>query len=211
MSEDEGGSITSAEEVFVRRFDEVGNVVSKRKMTQTEVNQMDTEIEKTIADSMSGRPEVGAAAPVDEYSLAQMRADVLKGRDKDPSGHWRQVMEYWGFNWLEPHQLNEVVGPMKVIPPSIKGLAGEIIHDHLGRDVANTNLYWTRPHAEGQWRSDFGNRRPPREFLRDRRAMAFTMADLIDMFESPQAFDEWARGRVKQTRRVMAAIRKRRR
>lgn len=182
-----------------------GVFVDGRELSAAEVAAMDSKIERVREDVQAGRPEVGALRPVDPYDLAAYKRDVLKRRDLDVDGYWAQVMTFWGFTWLEPAELDRVVGKQQIIPSRINGLIGEKIHDQYGREIPNTNLYWTKSHELGQWRSDQGTRRPPRELLGiDGRAMAFTMEDLVGNFGSPQAFDDWAKDRVRKTKIALA-------
>lgn len=171
----------------------------KVELTDAEIRQMDSRIERVIDDVYHGRPERSATRPVDPKDLAEHHADELQGRHLDKDGHWRQVMEFYGFTWFEPEQLDKTVGLQKVIPSTLNGLAGEKIWDRYGRPIPNSRLYWAQNHVEGQWRSDRGARleRCPSAL----RGLAFTMKDLVSNFATPQAFDEWAKHVVKRKAR----------
>ncbi len=182
-------------------------VVTERELTATEVNSMDSSIEKVLDDVHHGRAEKNAARPADPYEVAKYEEDILQGRDQDKEGYWRQVMEHFGFNWLEPGQLDAAVGPERFIPSSIVGLNGEQIHDRYGREIYNNRLYWTRYHTVGQWRGDLGMRKPHPAL----KQCSFTMKDLIGMYGEPGAFDHWAKGQIVKFERARKHIRVRRR
>jgi len=162
-----------------------------RDLTPAEEKQAALRIEKVVDDVYHGRPEGGAQGPIDPRDVLAHEEDVLQHRHEDRNGYWKQVMEFYGFTWFEPKQLDEMVGPKKIIPSSLEPLAGEKLWDKYGRPVANTRLYWTQSHTEGQWRSDAGSRldRCPMAL----RGLAFTMKDLASSFESPEKFDQWAK------------------
>lgn len=159
--------------------------------TAAEIREMDSRIERVVDDVYHGRPEGGAQAPIDPRDVSAHELDTLKGRHEDKDGHWRQVMEHYGFSWFEPKQLDELIGPRKIIPSQLSPLAGEKLWDKYGRPIPNARLYWTQNHTEGQWRSDAGKRldRCPTAL----RGLAFTMKDLAGSFESPEKFDQWAK------------------
>ena len=100
-------------------------IVSERELTPTEVNEMDSSIERVLDDVHHGRADNHAARPADPYEIKKYEEDIVQGRDRDKEGHWRKVMEHYGFNWLEPAQLNATVGPQRFIPSTIVGLNGE--------------------------------------------------------------------------------------
>ena len=181
-------------------------VVTERELTQTEVNSMDSAIEKVLDDVHHGRAEKNAARPADPYEIAQYEADVLQGRDQDKEGYWRQVMEHHGFNWLEPADLEATIGPERFIPSTIVGKNGEQIHDRYGREIYNNRLYWTRSHTVGQWRPDIGSRRPHPALTG-----SFTMKDLVGMYGDPEAFDEWAKLMIRRWERHRKHLKVRRR
>lgn len=167
----------------------------KQELTPTQMAAMDSKIEKVIDDVHSGRPERNAARPVDPYVLRNHRADILKGRQEDKDGYWKQVMEYHGWNWIEPEDLNRIIGPERYIPSQLQALAAEKLHDRIGRAIYNSSLYWTRPHELGQWRNDIGRRRPHKAL---QTPMAWTMEALVGDFGEPKAFDEWAKTMIRR-------------
>lgn len=189
------------------RDGETGQLKRVKELSEAEVEEMHGRIERVMDDVHHGRAERSATAPADPYEIAQHEADVLKGRHHDESGYWRQVMEFFGFTWLEPAELDEKVGKQRYIPPSLTAHDRNVF-DRYGRDVQNSNLYWVRPHSEGQWRDVVGARRRPHPAL---RGMAFTMKDLVDMYAEPKAFDEWARGRITIYKHKRLGIRRKRR
>lgn len=137
-------------------------------------------LERMRREIVGQHPTRNRNAPVDPYDLAQVKADVLQGRDRDHYDRWRRVMEHHRFVFLTPEQLNAhpLIGPMRV--PT--GLSVQGVSDLSlgGRGI----VYDEKPHTEPQWRR-FG-----------RFAEAFTPADLISMFnDSPEEFDGWIRDR----------------
>lgn len=182
-------------------------VVTERELTATEVNEMDSAIEQVLDDVHHGRPEKNAARPADPYEIAAYEADVLKGRDQDKDGHWKRVMEHYGFNWLDPEQLERTIGPERFIPSTIVGKHGEQIHDRYGREIYNNRLYWTRPHSVGQWRPDLGMRKPHPALAK----CSFTMKDLIGLFGEPAEFDAWAKEMIRKFEHHRRHIKVRRR
>lgn len=180
-----------------------GQVKKVKALSETDVTEMHSRIEQVLDDVHRGRPEKNAKAPVDEYELRQHQEAALAGRDKDKNGHWRQVMEFFGFSWVEPKQLDERVGPQRYIPSNLDG-----VHDRYGRAIPNTRLYWTRDHAVGQWRDVPDARNRPHPAL---RGMAFTMADLIGNYGKPEEFDKWAKAWIERWKKRRSGIRFRRR
>jgi hypothetical protein len=176
-------------------------IVLGRELSDAEVRQMDRSIERVVDDVHFGRPEKNAKKAPDPYEINEHERDFLKGRDADPTGYWRQVMEYHGFVWLEPEQLNRMVGRQKYVPSTLDGL-----HDRFGRDVPNSRLYWTRPHTVGQWRYVPGSGKAPHPAL---RRCAFTMADLVALYrDSPAEFDRWAKETIEKWRRKRLGLRR---
>lgn len=179
--------------------------MSGKVLSEAEIRAMDARIERVFDDVAAGRPETGVAGEADPYDVRERKKDVLKGRDLDKEGHWKKVMEAWGFNWIPAEALNASIGPRRYIPSTLSPLAGERLHDRYGRGVANTSLYWTRPHEEGQWRSDLGANRPPK-LLTVTGPMGFTMVDLIDLFQKPEEFDRWARAEIVKRRKARMGL-----
>ena len=169
-----------------------GVFVNGRELTEREVAEMDARI-----DLVRQGKGVVALPPDDPEEVAGRERELLAGRGVPGSvdfDGWRKVMESWGFAWVPAERLNKTVGPMSLIPSILGKDAG---HDAFGRKIGNANLWWIKPHAEGQWRSDSGVSRPPADLLRGKE-MAFTPSDLVLGFETPEAFDRWAAGRVRQ-------------
>lgn len=193
MSEVEGG----AAKVVTTKVKDGEVVQTERELSATEVQEMDSAIERVMDNVQSGRPEGHTAAPADPYDVAGHREEVLQGRDKDKDGYWKQVMEHHGWNWIEPEQLDRVVGPQRVIPSKLNDVT-----DRYGREIYNNRLYWTRSHAEGQWRPDIGKRRPHPAL----RQYSFTMADLVANYGTPQAFAEWCGVMVRKWEKVRSRI-----
>ena len=125
-------------------------------------------LERMRRDIVGDGPRYRPNTTPDPYDQAKHRADVLQGKDKEGWDHWRKVMSFHGFVWLEPQQLNVVVGPLQV---TIKG--------------TNGTAYARCSHKVGQWR------RPPKPTKE--WALAFTMDDLYTGFVGPEDFDTWIR------------------
>lgn len=159
------------------------------EMTRAEVDAMDRRIELVRGGLQPQIPIPNRA----EFDARER--DLVAGRDVAEFEDWTRVMTHWGFNWLTAEQVNRVVGPMVRVPQEIASLAGEQIHDALGRPVQNANLYWYEQHKEGQWRSDHGKRRPPIDLLQGGE-MAFTMSDLVLGYGKPASFDKFVRDRI---------------
>lgn len=145
------------------------------KFTEAELRQQDAQVRKVRDAVREGRQERPMSGPVDQYDVDNRAADILKARDPEV---WRTVMRYHAFVWLEPSQLDKTIGMQKYIPSSLQGVV-----DQYGRPLANSNLYFERPHKFGQWRRDQPHWCP----------MAFTIEDLFGMFGYPEAFDRWIR------------------
>lgn len=195
MSDIEGGKA----KVVTTKVQDGEVVQTERELSAGEVQEMDSAIERVMDDVQRGRAEGHTAAPADPYDVAGHREEVLRGRDEDRDGFWKQVMEHHGFNWIEPAQLDAVVGPQRFIPSKITD-----VHDRYGREIYNNRLYWTRNHTEGQWRPDIGKRRPHPALAQ----CSFTMADLVSMFGEPKHFDAWAKLMVWKHERARAGIRR---
>lgn len=174
------------------------------ELTPTQLNWIDAQIERVREDELANRPESSMQSVPDAYSITEMRRDYLAGRDADKNGYWRKVMEYWGYTWLEPAQIDELIGPMSYRPRTLPDLGGNPLHDALGRPIANSRNHIPVYHSVGQWRDVPGARRRPPLAM---RGLAYEMQDLIGGFREPEIFDEWARDRV----RAHALRRKRRR
>jgi hypothetical protein len=121
------------------------------------------------------RADPSLVGPVDPYDIRQHNLDALKGAQQKPE-IWNQVMEYHGFTWYEPSELDRLVGPMRVIPSSLKGLV-----DARGLEIRNSSLYQHQRHKVGQWRRDRPHPIP----------LAYTIEDLCALFQTPEAFDGW--------------------
>lgn len=176
-----------------------GIFVGGRELTEAEVREMDERIAKVE------RGGGVVAVPVDPEVVELAERERMGGRGTEADVEaWRRVMESWGFSWVPAERLNATIGPMSHVPSMLDRTAG---HDAYGRKIGNAHLYWIKPHAEGQWRSDGDPaRRPPRELLRGRE-MAFAMSDLILDYKTPETFDRWARGRVQNAIAKVAAER----
>ncbi len=135
------------------------------------------DFEKTLDRVLAGKDREPKNGPVDLKDIKEAEADIIAGRDKDPD-IWRQVMQHWGFRWLEPAELDRTIGPEQV-KASIEGAHGE-------------PLYWTRPHTVGQWRSN-------------KHRLAFTLKDLTANFQTPETFHRWLQKRVQDALRKRAS------
>lgn len=171
-----------------------------RELTATEERAQEAAIERVRDDVHHGRPERHAAMPVDDQDLREAQSDILQGKDAR-ADIWRQVMEHYHFVWLEPKQLDELIGPERYIPSRLQEL-----RDAFGREVVNSNLYWTRPHAEGQWRYVPSANKHPHPAL---RTYAFTIKDLVGMYTNPEAFDDWAKLMIRRWKKTRGKIRRR--
>ncbi|TAL42836.1 MAG: hypothetical protein EPN91_07510 [Salinibacterium sp.] len=119
------------------------------------------DVERAIERVLSGKDLERRNGPIDPYDKREAERDIVRGRDKDATA-WRSVMEYFGFRWFEPHELDRVIGPQAVL---------------AGIEGADA-LYWQRNHTEGQWRSN-------------KRRMAFTLKELAANYVTPEAFASW--------------------
>lgn len=138
----------------------------------------DAKHERIRRELLGGRDPRNMHAAVDPHDLAEVRAEVLRGRDREHYDRWRQVMDYHRFVFLTAEQLNRhpLVGPMKV--PAKMGAVDSDSELVLERGL----IYEMRPHKDPQWRR-FG-----------KFAETFSPADLVTLFEdSPQVFDAWIR------------------
>lgn len=138
----------------------------------------DAKHERIRRELLGGRDPRNVHALVDPYDAAEVRAEVLRGRDRDHYDKWRQVMDYHRFVFLTAEQLNQhpLVGPMKV--PAKMGAVDSDSDLVLERGL----IYELRPHKQPQWRR-FG------QF-----AEAFAPDDLVTLFEDqPPVFDAWIR------------------
>lgn len=169
-----------------------GVFVGGRELSEREVAALDARIDLVRAGG-----GVAAISPDSPEEVEGRERELLAGRgvpDAPDFKSWEKVMEKWGFAWVPADVLNRTIGPMETIPSQLGPGAG---HDAFGRVIGNAHLWWIKPHAEGQWRSDSGKRRPPRELLRGLE-MAFTPSDLVLDYKTPEAFDRWAEGRVRE-------------
>lgn len=128
-------------------------------------------------------PVRNPTAPADPYDMKEHSADCVAGRDRRHYDKWRQVMEYHGFFYLLPSQVDRIIGPKSVIPGELAGIGG--------------NVYVHEPHTEAQWRRFGKPQRMAGAFNVDRTwAETFTPKDLISLFEDvPESFDRWMRQR----------------
>lgn len=156
-------------------------------MRMSESEQM-ARILQVRADVRKGRAESALVPSVDDYDRREYVADALKGAHEKTPEIWRQVMEAFKFAWLEPSELNQSVGPMKVQPARLEGLV-----DAEGRPVPGGRLYWFREHKVGQWRNE-------------RLHMAFTIEDLFGLFRDPETFDRWIREEIVKRRAKAAGL-----
>lgn len=187
-----------------------GRPVVDIEMTPSEEQAMDRRIEAVRTDVRSGRAEKPVAGPIDPYDLREHRADQIAGRKASPDSiGWRKVMETRGFRWYEPAELTRRIGPERYIPADLSAAAEELAAaasdryvDAMLREEKNAYLYATRPHRVGQWRNDLHNRDLPHDLR-----MAFTEADLLGMFGSPEHFDAWIDRRAKEYRARLLGIR----
>lgn len=143
------------------------------------VEDLTTEKLERIRQEVSGAVQHRPRPRVTPQDLKESRADALRGRERTHYDRWRQVMEYHGFLFLTPAELDAhpLVGPMKV--PTELGSVAEISALALHR---SGQVYEYRGHTEAQWRR-FG-----------RYAEAFTVPDLVQLFgDSPERFDLWIR------------------
>lgn len=161
-----------------------GVVVKGRELSDNEVREMDARIERVMDDVAAGRPDQHHAAPMKEVDILAREEEFVAGRDRDRT-YWDKVTEYHGFYWLEPEQLNQRIGPEFYVPSELAG-----VHDQYGRPLYNGRFHWIRPHRVGQYRSRVpGLVRKCHPSLWD---MAFTVTDLLDLFQTPEAFHTWA-------------------
>jgi len=135
----------------------------------------DQEIDRAIERVRAGKDR-STGGKIDPQDRKEAEADIVAGRDRDPS-RWRAVMERFGFTWSEAQQLNATIGPQSA-------------HANL---PGAPELYWHRPHKEGQWRSA-------------KYKMAFTLRDLAANFETPERFATWIEQKDMQRRAAAAGI-----
>lgn len=154
-------------------------------------------VQKVFDNQRAGRPSPVLNPYVDPKDLSENRADHLQGADRRPE-IWQPVMEYHSFAWYEPTDLDRLVGPLRFTPRHLKDLT-----DSYGRPLRLEGVWAERPHSEGQWRNDL---KPDHWRIPAKLKMAFTIYDLVTLFRTPEAFDQWFRDQVRLARAARAGI-----
>lgn len=141
------------------------------KLTEAQIADSLRALDRVRESISKGRPEPSRAPP-DPYDVRNMRLDASKGavEKREP---WDQVMERHGFKWFEPHELAKRFGLEVYVPAHLEGLIGP-----YGEPLVNANIYQQRMPLHGQYR---------------RPGHAFTVLDLVSLFQTPENFDLWWR------------------
>ena len=156
-----------------------------------------------IAREVTGRKtHLRAVGPLDPDEVRRFKADVIGSRSRDEwYPHylkWRQVMEYHGYRWFTPEELDATYGPQLVIPSR----DGQTVYSEVmwkiatGQDPSGlVNRRELRAHDVPQWRRV--NPRPD----------THSTEDLISLFgDSPATFDEWCRDHTRRWQAQQAGI-----
>jgi hypothetical protein len=134
--------------------------------------------ERNLHLAREGRPTRPVATEPDPYDIRENLTDKVAGKDRRIDD-WRQVLEYHGFAYYPPLELDRRFG---MLEQEVPGANGERV---IARFL----------HQEGEWRRV----RPPRR--------SFTTKDVVTLFASPLEFDTWMRGELLKHRRTWGQIR----
>lgn len=134
--------------------------------------------ERNLDRAREGKPSINPTPRLDAREIRENVAEKVAARDRRIDS-WHQVLEYFGFHFYQPKELDRIFG---MLEQEVTGIdAGETIIAYI-------------PHREGEWRRT----RAPKK--------TFTTNDIVTLFETPFDFDRWMRAEILKWRRLHESI-----